>query len=129
MRSKADIIGSALSVGCMIHCLLVPVILPVLPVAFMAGIHEPYFHFAMLLLVAISSFIAFRSGYKQHLEGIIVEAGILGNVALLLGLMVEVSSHHWLSTVLTVLGGIILVGTHYFNHRWVCNHNHCKGNH
>lgn len=131
MKSKLDIIGSALSIGCIIHCLLLPIILPVFPMLFLSGSHNTYFHAIMLIFVLGSSIFAFISGYKKHHESIVIEAGLLGNLVLVVGLLAEVGNNpNWLTTTLTVLGGFILIGTHYINHKYICAcDHHCKGNH
>lgn len=116
-RPVADRVGIFASVLCLIHCLLLPVLVPLLPlVAGVAGTESV--HEGLLVLLTLCAILAFVPGVRAHRAYSIVAFGGLG-VLLLAG---GVLAHDWpalagLDTPLTVVGGLMLVTTHFFNSR------------
>lgn len=127
-KSWLDRIGVILSIGCMIHCLLLPIILPALPLLGLVFDHESGFHFVLSFIIAGVAALALVPGYKKHgvLNPIIV--GFAGVMVLIAGGIVEGMHHqHEVShTVITVFGSILMVSAHIKNHRLSCSCDHHK---
>ena len=66
IKKSLDKIGIAATSLCALHCLLLPIILPLLPLigADFIGSHE--FEDGVLLLTMILGFVALYSGYKRY---------------------------------------------------------------
>lgn len=114
-----DRIGIGLSGLCVVHCLLFPVILAVLPLwsAFEA-LHDG-FHLVLAVLLVPTTGLAARSGYRHHRDrgvlgllsgglAAIVVAALLGH-----GLL----GYGW-GTGLTLVGSVLLIAGHGRN--WHC---------
>lgn len=116
-KPAADRIGILASAVCLVHCLLLPLIVPLLPL--LAGLAEAEaFHEGLLVLLSLCAIVAFVPGYRAHRLLSVVLFGGLG-VALLAG---GVLAHDWpplagFDTPLTVIGGLVLVSTHLLNLR------------
>lgn len=129
MSSKADLIGSVLSISCIIHCILMPIVLPLFPVISLSIGGDAYFHSIMLFAVVISSLVAFRSGFRKHKDATTIMLAICANSVLIFALSLETIFDTHMATILTVLGGLFLVMAHYRNHKLscLCRHHHYKG--
>jgi len=129
----------SLSLLCLLHCLIVPILVPVLP--FLVSFEEAsHFHeiFAVLVL-GIASF-AFWRGFKIHGNTSILFFGVLGGCTLSLALLLPGAEHlhvghvheagahssefiEWLGlsispqSLLTSVGGVLLIVAHLFNIR------------
>ncbi len=116
-RPVADRVGIFASVACLIHCLLLPVLVPLLPLlAGVAGVESV--HEGLLVFLTLCAILAFVPGVRAHGAYSVVAFGGLG-VLLLAG---GVLAHDWaalagLDTPLTVVGGLVLVTTHIVNLR------------
>lgn len=109
-----DRLGMSMSAACIIHCLLVPVLLSLLPLSSLAySLHE-WAHPVLLALIIPSVFFSFSS-----------RRGLLkGAIFLILGLTLLVlawGAHGWsvwlAETLLTIGGSISLVTGHWLNYR------------
>lgn len=117
-----DKIGMLLSVGCLIHCILFPLILPMIPLLGFTVEHQAMWHIVLLIPIVIIAIIAFIPGYKKHKLAEILVTAFVGIICLIIsGIMelVDVDSH-----ALTVLGSINLVLAHYLNHKHSCKCDH-----
>ena len=77
-----DRIAIALSTICIVHCLAMPVLIAVLPVAAVAFGSDGHFHTLMLWLVVPTSVIGFGLGFRVHRSPGIVTVG-MGAIAVL----------------------------------------------
>src|SRR5262245_34100018 len=83
MRAAAsDFIGQILSVLCVVHCLLTPFILALVPAAAGALVSA---HPVLLVLVLTIAAWAFIPGYRHHHQRAPVALGFLGLTLLALG--------------------------------------------
>ena len=122
-----DKLAILLSGVCLVHCLLAPVILTLLPIfSLSAMVEDVLFHKLMLWLVLPCSFFALIIGCRKHRRWPIAVSGFLG-MALLV--VVAFLGHDFLSInaekVATTFGGLILAFSHYLNYR-ACQSTTCS---
>lgn len=111
-----DQVAVALSGLCLLHCLLLPFLIAVLP--FLAQFGDDHLHAEMLVVVVPVSVVALAIGFRRHRHGGIVVAGIVGLVILAIGGTVAHSAFGLVADrTLTVIGSITLAVTHYRNFR------------
>ncbi len=114
-----DRIAIALSAICIVHCLAIPLIVAVLPLAAL-GLGGGHFHGLMLWLVVPVSVLGFALGYRVHRRIDIVGVGVAA-VALLA--VAGIYGHdHWSAAVeagVSVVASLILAGSHWVNFREV----------
>ena len=101
---------------CLIHCLLLPFVVVLLP--FLGQFSDDHFHLEMLVVVIPVSAVALFLGYRRHRRAGVVLAGIAGLALLTVGGTVAHSAYGLAADrTLTVLGSITLAVTHYRNFR------------
>ena len=115
ITDKLGIFGSTL---CLIHCLLLPLLLPL----FSTSTYSPddsgmesWFHdaiFPALLLVAV---LAFSRGYKVHHSKFILSLGVFGILTISSGLLSEHLSSFKTPSFTTAIGSTLLVIAHILN--------------
>jgi len=116
-----DPTGIAISLGCLIHCLLLPTLLPFLPMAENLGGEQVHKTLVASLLV-ITGISLFR-GYITHRNLNIPILGFVGLTFLVFATMLpeELSSqilvfHLSVESTLTAIGGAILIMAHIRNY-------------
>lgn len=130
-----DKMGMLLSFVCLVHCLLGPIVLIVVPGLSGSFGHE-LFHWVMLLFVIPVAAFSFVKSYQSHKIKFPLQLGSLGILFLLIGVLApEYFGHDFLhshdthhdhganealnmdtfETAFSVLGGIFLAYAHYFN--------------
>lgn len=115
-----DRIAISLSTICIVHCLAMPFIVAILPVAALTFGTDGHFHALMLWLVVPTSAIGFSLGYRVHHSARIVVAG---TVAVAVLALVALWGHdHWeprFETTVNVAASILLAIAHWRNFRYV----------
>jgi drug/metabolite transporter (DMT)-like permease len=119
-RHFFDQAAIALSAVCIVHCLAVPVLIAVLPIAALSFGDATHFHALMLWLVVPTSVAGFGLGFRVHRRLGLVLLGAAG-VAVL------VAAALWGHSVwresfeigVSVVGGLILAAAHWLNFREV----------
>lgn len=115
-----DRIAIALSAICIVHCLAVPVLVAILPVAAVTLGEDQHFHGLMLWLVIPTSVAGFGMGFRVHRRAGIVLLGAAGIVVLILA---AIYGHEvWRTDVevaVSVVGSLLLGGAHWLNFRAV----------
>jgi len=106
-------VGIGLSVLCAIHCLMMPLlvgVLPLLGLSFLAD--EPTEHI-LSLTVVVFALGSCLWGFKKHRELRILMSFVAGISIFTLGFLLEKTTAmgKWIS----VLGVILIVGSHYFS--------------
>lgn len=131
IASQQDLLGVVLSLLCLIHCglaLLGAASLPFLPHSashLLGGESHSHLWFASGVLVV--SALAFGRGFCLHRRLEVVYMALVG-VCLVLAALVFEQQTPYLSTVLTITGSVILIGTHFINRKFgascatCCNH-------
>ncbi|MDQ7041246.1 MAG: MerC domain-containing protein [Rhodothermus sp.] len=117
-RSLWDRIGIGLSSICLIHCLLLPLTLVVLPLgATLITLHEEVHILFAVLLLPTTAFAAYQ-GYRRHRHRRVL--GWLGT-GLALVLLASFPGHEVLGvlggTLVTMLGSALLIWGHWQNWR------------
>lgn len=117
-RHKAflDKIALALSGLCLLHCLMLPLVVAVLP--FLGQFGNDHFHAELLLFVIPLSVIALGVGYRRHRHAEVLVFGALGLIILAIGgTFVHDTYGEMADRAMTVTGSVILAFTHYQNFR------------
>lgn len=122
----ADMIGVALSVLCLVHCMGTSLLVAFFP-ALGFGHGESSVHVALAFVIIAVALVAFQRGYARHKNSLCFGAGIVGLALVLFALFIPFAtatahghSHdHGMSTqdILTSIGGVILIMAHYWNIR------------
>lgn len=126
-----DKCGVILSVGCLIHCVLLPIILPLLPLlGFVVG-HDGKFHLFLSAIIVSTAVMALIPGYLKHKRALPLFFGFWGVSFILVGGVAELFDKDNFNTIIpTMIGSCFMVGSHYLNHRFSClcsHHNHKTG--
>lgn len=115
-----DQIAIALSAVCIVHCLALPLVIAVLPIAAISLGESQHFHGLMLWLVVPTSVFGFSFGYRIHHRAGLV---ILGACGVLVLAVVAIWGHRALSEVaevsISVVGSLVLGSAHWLNFRSV----------
>jgi hypothetical protein len=115
-----DRIAIALSAVCVVHCLAVPLLVALLPIAAITFGTDAHFHGVMLWLVVPTSVIGFVLGYRVHGRRGITVLGAFGMTVLAAA---AVWGHgQWnedVESLVSVSGSLILAGAHWLNFQQV----------
>lgn len=106
----------ALSGICLLHCLALPFLVVLLPLA--TELPATHWHAELLVIVLPVSIVAFAMGYRRHGSLRIMAAGTFGLLLLVLGGTI-VHAHYGVAEdrALTVAGSLILAVAHFYNAR------------
>ncbi len=109
-----DQVAVALSGLCLLHCLLLPFAMAILP--FLGQFSDDHLHAEMLVIVIPLSVIALALGFRRHRHRGVVISGIIGLTILTIGGTVAHATYGLLADrALTIIGSITLALTHYRN--------------
>jgi hypothetical protein len=122
--SFTDRLGLALSGLCLVHCLLLPLVLPLLTVASDVAEH-PFVHIGLAMLIFPTTLWSAWHGYKHHgrrsIPTLLMCGALVITLAALFGEQMETLaaylSHEALEAVLTSIGSVMLVAGHWKNWR------------
>jgi uncharacterized membrane protein (DUF485 family) len=132
VRSRADSIGMALSLLCMVHCLAFPLLLSFAPAVMKLLPGDDVTHRCLTVGIGFAGLLAFCPGYRQHRRAwilILFAAGMtLISCAALLGEGVLTSFGE---AAITVGGSCLLVAAHWFNRSFCrsCAFSDCEEKH
>lgn len=111
-----DKLGIATSAVCLIHCLALPVLLPLLPM--LALMKHTDVHGALLVPIVGLSGLGVLPGYLRHRARRVVLFALAGIALCAAAVGVEVLfDWHALDAPLTVCGGLMLISAHIANLR------------
>jgi hypothetical protein len=117
IQSQADGLAISLSVLCILHCLLIPVMVIALPTLSSFFFTDEAFHIWMVVAVIPVSALALYSGWKKHL---VFQVALVGVIGLLIISCATFLGHEYLSEYwerfLTVIGTIIITSSHIWNY-------------
>lgn len=126
--TRLDKVGMFLSVVCMIHCLLTPILLLSLPILARYYLAHPWFHLALALLIIPVGLVAFYSGYRHHHNKLVLFLGLPG---LLIIAGVPYLVHELLlpipEAVVMTIGSVMMLSAHWLNKKncqKCCEHDH-----
>ncbi len=119
-RALFDKVAVGLSGLCLLHCLLLPFVVAILP--FLGQFDDDHLHAEMLIFVIPVSVIALLVGYRRHGQVNVVVSGAAGLVILVLGALVVHDLYGPIADrMTTVAGSLVLAYTHYRNFRLAKN--------
>lgn len=130
-----DKLAMSLSAVCLVHCLLTPALLTLLPIVSSSLlVEDALFHKLMLWLVLPTSGVALFLGCRKHNRLSIVVCGIIGMSILI---AVAFFGHDIFGIVAekiaTSIGGLILAASHFLNFRACqsvpCDDKNCSTEH
>ena len=129
IKSLPDKIGMVLSIGCVIHCIVLPFVIPLLPFLGFMFDHGSNFHLILAGIIALIASIAFVPGYLKHksfapsIVALIGIATIIGT-----GLIEKFDEHHAnhpsLLIITMAVGSVFIVIGHWGNHILSCRCKH-----
>jgi len=116
IRPKADVLAVTLSIVCVLHCLLLPVVVITLPSVTSFFLADEEFHVWMVIAVLPISSIALFNGLKQHQNSSILALGVIGLLVLVGAAFLghDFLNESW-ERLLTVLGTALLTVAHIRN--------------
>lgn len=117
--TKWDRAGIAGSLLCIFHCVATPSLAAALPVL---AVTERETHIGLTGLLMVTGLLAFLPGYRHHSKPLMALVGALGFAMLVLAVMIPAPfGGETLETLLTVVGGLLLIGAHLTN-AYYCRH-------
>ncbi len=123
-REYLDTTAMFLSGICLLHCLALPMLLTMLPIAGVSLLDEAIFHRLILVFILPISLIALTMGCRQHRDGVTCILGVIGLTVLM---VTALFGHDWFGftgeRVVTSLGGLVLATAHIRNFRCCRLHN------
>ena len=121
MTINLDRVGQILSIACIFHCILLPVLLPLLPIIGLFVGCGSNFHLILTFFIIGVAFIALVPGYMKHKILIPIAVASIGITCLICALNTKSETAE---TFITIFGGIFLVFGHYTNHKFLCKCQH-----
>lgn len=126
VRSMFDKVGITVTSLCAIHCIMLPVILPVLPLLGLSVVHNHAFERIVLLITMVLGFITLFIGFHRY------HRKLYPFYSLFLGGFIYWQKDAWgpeLEHVVLVVGASLVVLAHIMNMR-LCNSCHsCEDEH
>lgn len=111
-----DRVAIALSAICIVHCLAIPLLAALLPIALVGFGSDNHFHEWMLWGVVPTSLIGFGLGLRYHGHFAVALAGAAGlGIVALAALVAHGNWQWWQEVVLSMAGSIVLVLAHWRN--------------
>lgn len=111
-----DRLAVGLSGLCLLHCLLLPFAVTILP--FLGQFGDDHLHAEVLLIVVPVSIVALALGFRHHRRGGIIVGGVVGLGILIVGGTIAHDAYGLVADrTLTVIGSLTLAFTHYRNFR------------
>ncbi len=123
--TNADRAAIGLSLVCVIHCLLTPVAIAMIPALGATFLEDETFHYAVLFLVLPTSLFALTLGCRKHRRFDILVIGLSGLLVLfLVPILGEEVTGELGEKILTVAGATIIAYAHVRNFR-LCRQRDC----
>lgn len=112
MQKILDKIGISLSVFCMIHCLVIPVLLLVFPIVNTFGfVSSENFHWVLLTLILPIAVLSLGIGCMKHKNYSVLIVALVGIAFLIPGF------NHDYEKINTILGGVLVSLSHFWNYQ------------
>ena len=116
-------LGLSASLLCLIHCLALPALVPLLPL--LAPHNHWFVESIFVLLITLSTFTIYR-GFREHEDSRALWLGLTAFILLVTSLFFD---HHWFQIILSVCGSALMTVAHYLNFKMCkvvepcCDHN------
>jgi hypothetical protein len=125
IKANWDFFGIATSVGCAVHCAVLPLIASTLPVFGINIIHNPYFEWSMIgLAFVVGSYSLFHGYVKHHRNNLPVYIFSAGIVFLVLKQFYPEHEYLFLAFAVCLIISAHLVNFKYCRQSKVCNSPH-----
>jgi hypothetical protein len=128
-ETRLDGMAVAMSVVCIVHCLMTPVLVTLFPIVAGTVLADHQFHAFLLILIVPTSAVALYLGCRRHRNGLVFSLGLSGMIILA---VVAFSGPEGLTVtgekIATGFGGIILASAHILNFRR-CRELSCDDSH
>ncbi|MFT7686082.1 MAG: hypothetical protein ACI9FB_001427 [Candidatus Azotimanducaceae bacterium] len=125
-ENRLDSFAIFLSATCMLHCLALPVLVTLFPIAQGSLLNEQSFHLILLVFILPTSLIALTIGCRKHKDILTIVLGAIGLIILTFtGLFGHDIFGEFGERVVTTVGGLILAGAHIQNFR-ICRADNCE---
>ncbi|MGB1801096.1 MAG: MerC domain-containing protein [Gammaproteobacteria bacterium] len=125
IQKNLDSVAISVSVLCILHCLLTPLLLIAIPVMSSTILAEELFHKLLVALVLPVSLFALSIGCRRHRDRKVL---LLGSIGLFFLVAVAFFGHELLGElgekIATVISGLILAVGHFRNYR-LCRNDQC----
>ncbi len=119
-----DLMGIATSLGCAIHCALLPIAVSSLPVFGINIIHNVFFEWGMIALALLVGIYSLMHGFlKHHRSPLPLVIFLTGFLFLVLKQFFHPHENWFLIAAVP-----LIVGAHYFNYR-LCHRSKCSSPH
>ncbi len=103
---------------CLAQCLLLPVLVLITPWVSLGVLSDELFHLALLGVILPLSLLAFVQGYSIHRDVRMLGPGLVGLVTVVMAAVLHGRVlDDFATAMVTSLGGILLIGAHWFNLR------------
>ena len=118
LGSALDGVAVAMSVACILHCLLAPVLIVLFPILGSSLFADHQFHALLLIFIIPTSMLALYLGCRQHGDGSVLWLGMSGICVLAVAAVLgpEILSING-EKLMTGAGGVILATGHVQNFR------------
>ena len=125
----ADRLAIVFSGTCLLHCLALPLLVTLFPIAQSAFMDEATFHLLMLVLILPTSLLALTTGCFKHKDRLTIT---LGGIGLAVLAVTALFGHDLFGLdgerIVTSVGGVILATSHIRNYL-LCRHDDCDHDH
>ena len=128
MQRIFDTIGFTISSTCVLHCLLAPVTVILLPVFGLTVSQEEVLHEIFLYLIVPSAFIAITMGCRKHRDYSVAILASLGIILLVYAVITHDTNTEQVVKLITLFGSALVVISHVRNFL-LCRQNDCNHNH
>lgn len=114
----ADKLAISFSALCLVHCLVLPLLIVMLPTIGTLALQQEIFHQWMVIAVIPTSLYALTLGCKKHKQLSLIKFGIVGLIMLISALFIgELSFGELGEKLLTLFGASIIAIAHIKNYR------------
>ncbi len=128
MQRIFDAIGVTISGTCVMHCLMAPVTMILLPVFGLTVSQEEVLHEIFLYLIVPSAIIAFTMGCKKHKDYSVALFAFIGIILLVYAVVTHDTHTEELVKLITLFGSALVVTSHVRNY-FLCRKNDCNHDH
>ncbi|MGI9264972.1 MAG: MerC domain-containing protein [Gammaproteobacteria bacterium] len=128
-ETRLDSMAVAMSIVCILHCLMTPVLVTLFPIVAGTVLADHQFHAFLLILIIPTSAIALYLGCRRHKSGLVFSLGLSGMI--ILSVVAYLGPEGLTVTgekVATGFGGLILASAHVLNF-YRCREMRCTDNH
>lgn len=133
--TKLDKLAIMLSGICLVHCLVVPIVMTLLPIlSISALVDDVLFHQLVLWVVLPISALALIIGCRKHRKPLIIASGVIGlSILVVVAFLGHSVLGETYEKVATSVGGLVLAFSHYLNYREcqaiTCTSSNCSSDH